>query len=1114
MNDSIDPNLESLPGWALSALEAALSPPPSRSALVHRGTAAWPLMVDAAVISDFLPRDLAPDAGVIEENRAEVEKIVLGFAETSHGPDGIKWSLTQPTRAEVLGATLQTIDLKEAITRTAGRFDDPISKALRECLTTGPSASETSTLNSLEATRVAVALLSGVSGVKLPKLEDLDREIEFRRLMKPFERMVCRATDDTGSGMADRFFGRGEEMERLRDYVGVIPADSIIGSVKRSLNWVSRTIKGRATMMVWGVGGVGKTTLISKFMLEHANAAASRFPFAYLDFDRATISARRRLGLLAEMCLQTGAQFEELSEPLANLRSRALALARKLETKQEFEEQTYVTHFTLEFRRLVDDHLNKLESRLEWARPFLLVLDTFEVVQYAQDDILCLEEFIHGFSKEGESGAWPRLRLIISGRKNVTNFMGTVEDLPLGALDPEGSAEMMLALARDRDKSISRADAKRLISALAKATGERNGGVQPLRLRLIGEVFQKAQENGPSIVRSLVKELNQPLTLDGLAAQALIDGILIRRVLSHVGDPRVKALADPGLVVRFITPDVIKEVMTRGTPNPSAGEPEDADANTAEPWIINQTEAKSIFDAFSIDVSLVEVEEAGLRHRPDVRRQMLPLIRARRPKQFEALNRLAFDYFSAKAELDEKDLVSAAEAVYHGLWLNEPLSKLNRLWRNSPIFDPRIDPEEFDEGGLANIFVRAKARAALTSNEVSRLPREVALDWLDTRSADLLEDHRIEGAIRAIHTAAGDSYEALDDRIGTAAVLARLLYRAGSWNDAVQLALRYLDPSYDAKLEKLSDTDEKAALLSLLRTWATIVGKSGGPPQAIHQIAMSASSVRDPMVRVELSAYALIASLKYNDYWQIHPNVWLKSAIRGLAPAISLTHWIGERQVMRLAILTGGRDALKLLEFWVESSDRVPRDIEVFAISDLLKQIFRQGPAGSEVIDIVEGLHLRQREQALNKLDELWRREKATVLESLRTRDDLKTGFYMLVAFDHADWVRPLGNALARALKQEYGEALAAWLNGEKFLAGKGANGRRHDGIAIVRSALTNGRLLELASALERWNETILKKETGGMRSAYPQDVFSISHALSRWHSTIVESFVPPHRRL
>ena len=67
---------------------------------------------------------------------------------------------------------------------------------------------------------------------------------------------------------------------------------------------VARTISGRAPFVIWGVGGVGKTTLISKFMLEHAEAAVGHYPFAYLDFDRNTISARRPSGLLMEMCLQ------------------------------------------------------------------------------------------------------------------------------------------------------------------------------------------------------------------------------------------------------------------------------------------------------------------------------------------------------------------------------------------------------------------------------------------------------------------------------------------------------------------------------------------------------------------------------------------------------------------------------------------------------------------------------------------------------------------------------------------------------------------------------------------------------------------------------------------
>ena len=101
-------------------------------------------------------------------------------------------------------------------------------------------------------------------------------------------------------------------MEALREYVNVIAAETVGGKfargVKRARRFVS--LEARGAMTVWGIGGMGKTALISRFMLEHARTAASRFPFAYLDFDRATISPRRRAELLAEMCFQTSTQFK------------------------------------------------------------------------------------------------------------------------------------------------------------------------------------------------------------------------------------------------------------------------------------------------------------------------------------------------------------------------------------------------------------------------------------------------------------------------------------------------------------------------------------------------------------------------------------------------------------------------------------------------------------------------------------------------------------------------------------------------------------------------------------------------------------------------------------
>ncbi|HST20513.1 MAG TPA: ATP-binding protein [Blastocatellia bacterium] len=1085
------------------------------SALDHRNADAWPLLIDAAVVGSFLPRELAPEA-VEEDKRPEAEKTVLSFAEITYSPDGVKWSLKQETRTEVLQATLQTDDLQKAIHRTASQFFDDFSHAIRDCLTESPDEMMTVDLKSLEATRVAVAALSGISGMKLPALDDLDREIEFRRLMAQFKRMVGQRPEDSGPENTHYFFGRDQELERLRDYVGVIAATSIGSTAKRALNWFSRAIQGRLPMTVWGVGGVGKTTLISQFMLEHAEAAASRFPFAYLDFDRATISARQRFGLLAEMCLQTGSQFKELAQPMADLRSRVREFAQKLEETGELEYLSFLTPYLLNFRDLIDKHFESVESTFERARPFLLVFDTFEVVQYTQDDVAGLEEFAQGFSRPNESGMWKRLRLIISGRKKVSIFSGPVEELQLGALDPKGSAELLLALARDAGKPIKPSSAIKLVAAIAKITGESNKGVQPLRLRLIGEVFRKMTEEGPIIVRSLIQELKHPLKADGIAAQALIDGILIRRVLGHVTDPRVKALADPGLVVRRITRDVIKEVMTRGTSDPAVSETEDADADPFTPWIVDEAEAQSIFEAFSKEVSLVEPDGDALRHRPDVRQQMLPLIQARRHKRFEALNQLAFDYFCARARQDEKDWASASEAIYHGLWLNEPLSDLNKLWQNSPAFDPRIDPEEFDKSSLANIFVRAKVRAPLASNEVSTLPREVALAWLDARSTDLLRDRRIEDAIQAIHTVAGDHYEALDECIGTVAVLARLLYRAGVWDDAVQLILRHLNK---ASNEELIGPDKKegrnreeransrgAALLSLTRTWATIAGKSDGPRQALERISEVVSSVRDPLIRVEIAAYALFAIKQLGSEWQ-GQNERLTSVIETSIPDVSPDQWRREQRVLRLAILICSVQTTELMQIWFESRERVPRDIEVSAISDLLLQIFRGEPVMTEVEKIIDELQSRQKSEALIELDALWRREKSVVLEALQINDD-KAGFKMLVAGDHSDWARPMGNALARALRQENGEALTALLDKGGYWNGGKGHWRQQDGVAVVQSAADEGRLLELAAALVRWKETFLNKEGAvEQQSAYPQGVFDISRALLRWHSIIIASF-------
>jgi hypothetical protein len=863
VSDISDFDLSDVPSWARSVLDRELQPQESESALSYREDAVWPLLVEAAVVNTFLPQDLAPEA-VKSDERSEAERVVLNFAETSRALDGgLQWSLKDETRAEVIKEIFNTTSLQQAIDRTAKVFHDAGSEALRNCLSKEP-VTESLDLDSLEATRFAVSslshLLPDLPNIGSLNIDNLDREIEYRRLLRVFERMIGRRPNPDGTKPIERFYGRDEEMEALRDYVGVVPADSLGSRVRRGFNWLSRTISGRTPFVIWGVGGVGKTTLVSKFMLEHADAAVGRYPFSYLDFDRNTISARRPSGLLMEMCQQVGSQFDKLTQPMVDLRSQIARLARTFDVSREFEKASYLTSYTQQFRKLIDDFLASEQGTFEFARPFLLVFDTFEVVQYTADDLINLEDFAASFSYPQENRLWNRLRLIISGRKPIESFLGDVESRELGALNKAGSRSMVIDLASDAGKSVSDRQARALVAAVAKATEEPSGGVQPLRLKLIGNLFQTETDDGPTIVKSLLDELSKPLQQGGLAASILIDGILVRRVLGHIRDDRVRALADPGLVVRRITPEVIKEVMTRATTDPSQKEPEGSDAEPSPPWIVDELEAQRIFDEFGKEGSLVEpydiLQDANsaviaLRHRADVRRQMLPLIRARRPNRFGLVHQLAFDYFSRDVEAKKKEgkneMPSAAEAIYHGLWLNQPLEEIDRLWLDAPGFDPRIDAEEFEDGSAANGYLQAKAGHKLQVNKLALLPPSIALHWIRRRSSDLLEEQRIESAISAIRSVTGEDYAAPGDDLATAAVLSRLLYRAGRWDECYGLAMKYLERSGYAELvnatpETPPGTDAMP-LLSIFRTGISMPLLAPAQSHSLQSTAMLTSGV-------------------------------------------------------------------------------------------------------------------------------------------------------------------------------------------------------------------------------------------------------------------------------
>lgn len=1132
MTDRSNINLSDLPDWARSALEesstmqSAESTESFESTLTYRDGAAWPLLMDAAVVNAFLPQELAPST-VKSEERSEAERIVLNFAETTRTAEGgLKWLLKEDARTEVIKASINTEELQQAIERTSNSFTDARSEALRYCLRVGGNLTLSSDLNSLQNTRIALNSLSGVLDT-LPNgstlnIKTIDREIDRRRLLSVFERMIGRRRDPGGTETTERFYGRDREITLLRDYVGVIPAEDLRGQFRRGLRWLSNKISGRAPLVIWGVGGVGKTTLISKFMLEHAEAAKGRYPFAYLDFDRNTISARRLSGLLMEMCQQVGAQFDKLTEPMAELRAKIAVVARTFDISRDSESTSYIASHAQEFRDLVDEFLHNEEQTFEFARPFLLVFDTFEVVQYAEDDIANLQDFVASFSKPGENRLWNRLRLIISGRKEVKVFLVEVEIRELGALDEPGSVAMLMALAGDGGKLVSEQEAQALVKAIVQLTNEKTGGVQPLRLKLIGNLFEKDEEHtGSVIVNSLIEELDKPLESGGLAASILIDGILVRRVLGHIRDARVRALADPGLVVRRITPEVIKEVMAAATTDPSQNEPEGVDTPPSPPWKVDELESLRIFDEFGNEGTLVEQDDqfpiagqgiVALRHRADVRRQMLPLIRARRPNRFRLMHQLAFDHFSEEVEEKKKEkrneMPAAAEAIYHGLYLDLPLEQIDALWPNETGFDPRIDDEEFGRESRGSIYLRAKANGKLDADEVIMLPINVALNWLSHRSSDLLEERRIESAIYAIQKIAGADYAAIGDDEPTAATLCRLLYRAGRWDEAYELATRYLRDRLPVFSDKSTTGDTRSALLSLFRTAVTIEVKSGVPGEMVQHAFRVAISVNDLHASIELVCHTVLITpdqKSRQDAQKAFSEIMLSQF--GLT---SFPPWQSEQRILRLDTIAS--TSFSQLTKWVDYRERIPRDAGKGAIMEMFAKAFRDKETLSILSEMEKALSLDPGSNSgWTLIDNVWRQQKSLIQEALAS-GDLLPDCWRLMLFEHSDWLRPFGNALTRLFQFPESDALLGVLGKSEFRdqTWRARQLRERDGIGIVQGAADDGRLLELAQILVSERERFGEAQASGTdQNRYPQSVFEIASALLSWHK-LLESFPQP----
>ena len=551
-------------------------------------------------------------------------------------------TLTTEARKEGLSGLGSPSEMLSALAANPTERTGPIQQQFERYLQGNPPPIEQQTLEQLTETLQALSWLDGlVAG--LPAIDDIRTRIEYLRLLQPIEAL---AGDDV-------FRGRTNELKQLRDYVGVVEPKTLLARAARAvIEWTK--LPDQPALSLHGPGGVGKSALVARFMLEHTRLLVEeRVPFAYLDLDRPALDISDPLALTAEMVRQINLQFDGFQrlydfvlknvkpvQPLAKITESTTGSPQVTTAEEEAD--------PLSDPRVVQDRVGKSLSIMAdllgilvsqfGSRPYLVVLDSFEVAQYRGEaratpfwDVLRQIQQRAPFLRVVISGRAPVMTLTLAGRPPLSLEVGDLDrDAAIAFLQARGVADENLA--------------KRLVAQV---------GYVPLSLKLVAELVRRDAE---------VSKGNVGITGNSRfwfsVSDEVIQGQLFTRILGHIHNAKVRRLAHPGLALRRITTDSILNILNV---------PCELDLKEFD-------EAQELFDELSRETSLVtrltdEDSRPTLLHRPELRRIMLKLLQQKAPAQVMRIHTAAIAWYSK-----QQTLRARAECLYHQLQLGQSVT--------------------------------------------------------------------------------------------------------------------------------------------------------------------------------------------------------------------------------------------------------------------------------------------------------------------------------------------------------------------------------------------------------------------------------------------------------
>lgn len=1079
------------------------------------------LTVDAATRGCFLPSDLTRD---VDANKSSIAEIIAVSDVISTGSERV-WQMRPEARRNILmrARSSNQLPLGTGLVNLSNVHDRE-GPLLRRVLAGERPDLALLEIEDLENLATIAEWLEGSDLAELPGASDLRRLIARREILDPFRLLVGRQVNAGPDGNEDRVVGRSAQTERLRAYVGLLDPEELRHRVTRTLDslWSTVTLGKDANqpLLVRGIGGMGKSTLIGKFVLDHALFEGVELPFAYLDFDRAALAPRQPLQLLIEIAAQLGLAMPriepELSRLRGNLRQTIDIQARNFNRRQrESATGSELSSFCGTLRAIVEK-VNKGRA------PVLIVFDTYEVVQYDEEAVAGVNALI-GALRAPAMQEWNNLRLVVAGRGDLADIVTAQKPVDLRQLSIAETRELLRRRSKTEALDLTEAHIETLAPALRNSpldvivvTNWLKGQSPERRAPLLGNLIEGIDgEIGAS---------TQDAGQGGAELVALrITGILTRRMIEHINDRDVRQLAEPGLVVRTITPEIIRDVMA---PVSGLSDNEHPLAEGAE---------HELFRRLQNERWLVARQGPVLRHRPEVRRAMLALMRDKDRQRFDTANERALERFRAHADLDE---TARAETIYHMLLGGRvPLEQIDAMW--TPSMARPLASAVDDLSGVAQSYLKAKLGRSVPVATLESFSLSILTSLLAASGPRLLRRLGAEAFLKLL-----DAQPTVEDASDSRGLRLEAVYRTGRWSrlrdagtglrprsEEIKLAIELLA---QARLDDVAHLDPPTlrSLRYVLR-WATRDSKAerllAGPIKRFTESTDSPEAVMD------------IPEIAW-DFATLMACVGQRTLAMNVRPVMERASDFA-RGTNRLPDTAAGSDALRILSFFEDAPDRpllkrVDLDNHFATVSRREVEVFRDLFAGQSNKNLVsrDAPHAHSPEEfrdfaarGRNLIEqfsafkgdfviadvEITREFAAVVRGCIASGPPQSAGPVLhLLALKHPDWLESLGNALTRAFDGDVPTRMSWWSSIDKYV-GSGERMRKVkrnlDGRAILSLA---DEAASLHGAVEAYSKLLGERK----RSESALDFMALSEAFGGWVAMFdgllaPRSGIPPSRR-